>query len=119
MKFLMHLRYIIRRRIKKQGKIFGIALPEMESYNTVECGETCKLQQRKGAHMRIPVVVDCSPKGVFRYHVRLRRFELDRDKRKKYRGTIPERKLERLKEYCRERHLRFYIDNEYGTRSSN
>lgn len=69
--------------------------------------------------MRIPVAVDCSPHGILRYHFRLRRFGLDRDEGKKYRGTIPERKLERLKEYCWQKHLKFYIDNEYGTRSSN
>ncbi|MCI7130597.1 MAG: HNH endonuclease [Lachnospiraceae bacterium] len=67
--------------------------------------------------MRIPVAVDCSPHGIFRYHFRLRRFGLDRDEGKKYRGTIPERKLELLKEYCWKNHLKFYIDNEYGTRS--
>lgn len=67
--------------------------------------------------MRIPVAVDCSPHGILRYHFRLRRFGLDREEGKKYRGTIPERKLQQLKEYCWERHLKFYIDNEYGTRS--
>lgn len=67
--------------------------------------------------MRIPVVVDCGSRRVFRYHFRLRRFGLDRDEGKKYCGTISERKLELLKKYCYENHLKFYIDNEYGTRS--
>lgn len=68
--------------------------------------------------MRIPVVVDCRSRGILRYHFRLHRFGLDRGEGKKYRGLIPERKLERLKEYCREKHLKFYIDNKYGTRGS-
>lgn len=68
--------------------------------------------------MRIPVVVDCREKCRLRYHFRLRRFGLDRGEAKKYRGLISERRLERLKEYCRENHLKFYIDNRYGTRDS-
>lgn len=68
--------------------------------------------------MRIPVVVDCRSRGILRYHFRLRRFGLDRDEGKTYRGMIPERRLERLRTYCRERHLKFYIDNQYGTRGS-
>lgn len=68
--------------------------------------------------MRIPVVVDCRSQGILRYHFRLRRFGLDRGEGKKYRGLVAERKLERLKAYCREKHLKFYIDNRYGTRGS-
>lgn len=68
--------------------------------------------------MRIPVVVDCRSQGILRYHFRLRRFGLDRGEGKKYRGLVTERKLERLKAYCREKHLKFYIDNRYGTRGS-
>ena len=68
--------------------------------------------------MRIPVVVDCRSQGILRYHFRLRRFGLDRGEGKKYRGLVTERKLERLKVYCREKHLKFYIDNRYGTRGS-
>ena len=68
--------------------------------------------------MRIPVVVDCRSRGILRYHFRLRRFGLDRGEGKKYRGLVTERKLERLKAYCREKHLKFYIDNRYGTRGS-
>lgn len=68
--------------------------------------------------MRIPVVVDCSDRYRLRYHFRLRRFGLDRGNERKYRGLIPERRLERVKEYCRENHLKFYIDNRYGTRGS-
>ena len=68
--------------------------------------------------MRIPVVVDCRSRGILPYHFRLRRFGLDRSEGKKYKGFISERKLERLKEYCREKHLKFYIDNCYGTRGS-
>ena len=63
--------------------------------------------------MRIPVVVDCRSRGILRYHFRLRRFGLDRGEEKKYRGLVTERKLERLKEYCRQKHLKFYIDNRY------
>lgn len=68
--------------------------------------------------MRIPVVVDCRSRGILRYHFRLRRFGLDRGEEKKYRGLVTERRLERLKEYCRQKHLKFYIDNRYGTRGS-
>ena len=68
--------------------------------------------------MRIPVVVDCRSQGILRYHFRLRRFGLDRGEGKKYRGLVTERKLERLKAYCREKHLKFYMDNRYGTRGS-
>ena len=68
--------------------------------------------------MRIPVVVDCRARGILRYHFRLRRFGLDRGDGKKYRGLVTERKAERLKEYCRQKHLKFYIDNRYGTRGS-
>ena len=68
--------------------------------------------------MRIPVVVDCRSRGILRYHFRLRRFGLDRGEGKKYRGLVTERKLERLKAYCREKHLKFYIDHRYGTRGS-
>ena len=68
--------------------------------------------------MRIPVVVDCRSQGILRYHFRLRRFGLDRGEGKKYRGLVTERKLERLKAYCRKNHLKFYIDTRYGTRGS-
>lgn len=68
--------------------------------------------------MRIPVVVDCGSRGILRYHFRLRRLGLDRGEEKKYRGMVTERRLERLREYCRENHLKFYIDNRYGTRGS-
>lgn len=68
--------------------------------------------------MRIPVVVDCRSKGILRYHFRLRRFGLDRGEEKKYRGLVAERRLERIEEYCRQKHLKFYIDNRYGTRGS-
>lgn len=68
--------------------------------------------------MRIPVVVDCRSKGILRYHFRLRHFGLDRGEEKKYRGLVAERRLERIEEYCRQKHLKFYIDNRYGTRGS-
>lgn len=68
--------------------------------------------------MRVPVVVDCRSKGILRYHFRLRRFGLDRGEEKKYRGLVAERRLERIEEYCRQKHLKFYIDNRYGTRGS-
>ena len=68
--------------------------------------------------MKIPVVVDCRSGWIIRYHFRLRRFGLDRAEEKKYRGMVSERKLEHIKEYCREKHLKYYIDNAYGTRDS-
>ncbi len=68
--------------------------------------------------MRIPVVVDCRDRYRLRYHFRLRRFGLDRGTEHKYRGLISKRRLERLEAYCRENHLKYYIDNRYGTRDS-
>ena len=68
--------------------------------------------------MKIPVVVDCRSGWIIRYHFRLRRFGLDRAEEKKYRGMVSERRLEHIKEYCREKHLKYYIDNAYGTRDS-
>lgn len=68
--------------------------------------------------MRIPVVVDCRDRGRLRWHFKLRRFGLEHGDGTKYRGLLTERRTERLKEYCRENHLKFYIDNRYGTRGS-
>lgn len=68
--------------------------------------------------MKVPVAVECRLRFAFRYYFRLRRFGLRRSDDKKYRGRISERKMERLREYCRDKHLKFYIDNEYGTRDS-
>lgn len=68
--------------------------------------------------MKVPVAVDCRSRFPFRYHFRLRRFGLRRSEDKRYRGTLSERKMERLREYCRQKHIKFYIDNEYGTRDA-
>lgn len=68
--------------------------------------------------MRIPVVVDCRDRGRLRWHFRLRWFGLEHMQGTKYRGMLSERRLEHLREYCRQKHLKFYIDNCYGTRGS-
>jgi 5-methylcytosine-specific restriction endonuclease McrA len=65
--------------------------------------------------MKIPVAVDGS-RLMLPYHFRLRRFGLRRVAKRQYRGRVRERRMERLRDYCREKHLKFYTDNAYGTR---
>lgn len=36
-----------------------------------------------------------------------------------YKGNVSRRKMRKIEQYCNRKHLKFYIDNEYGKRSTN
>lgn len=66
---------------------------------------------------KYPVVIENGSRRTFWHHFRLVWWGFSRVGGGKYKGRVSERKFERVREFCREKHLRFYTDNEYGRRS--
>lgn len=65
-----------------------------------------------------PIAVENSKNKTFYFDFRLRMYGLTRDG-SRYTGHVSRRKMGKIERYCRRKHLKYYIDNEYGKRSSN
>lgn len=66
-----------------------------------------------------PVAVTDGSNKTKYYHFRLKRFGLETRDGITWKGRTNKRKMKKIERFADKKHLKYYIDNEYGKRSSN